>query len=294
MGWTTTEHAQEFLDAAGPLLRADAASNTMLLTAAASVAADGPEVFGDEPPLFGWWAGVLGRIDGAFIHSPPHPAQLSALPNAAVDPLAELLADRERPLTGVGAAGHVAEAFATAWCARRDVIAEIALRLRLYRLAALHEPDPAPPGRAAVATAADGVLVRAWIEAVGLETGAVIGASRTLDERLAAGALTIWRDPSDTPVALAGYSREVDGTRRINAVYTVAPHRRRGYGAAVTAVTCRRALDSGTSRLLLYADVDNPTSNALYRRLGFEPVEDRTVLRFEPHAGVAATARGER
>ena len=32
---------------------------------------------------------------------------------------------------------------------------------------------------------------------------------------------------------------------------------------------------------MLYADVGNPVSNRLYRRLGFEPVEERRVLRFE-------------
>ena len=282
MAWTTTERAQQFLEIAGPFLRADAASNTVLLTASESVAEGGPAVFGDEPPLFGWWASAGGLVDGAFIHTPPYPAQLSALPRAAVEPLAELLAVSDRRLAGVGAVGGVAEEFAAAWCARRDEIAELALRLRLYRLAALRSPEPAPPGRADVATIADRALVRAWIEAFALETGAQMGGSRTLDQRLAAGSLTIWRDARGTPVSLAGWSREVGGARRIGPVYTVEQHRGHGYGAAVTAVACRRALDGGTTQLLLYADIDNPTSNTLYRRLGFEPVEDRTTLRFKP------------
>jgi len=286
MTWTTTAHAQEFLDIAGTHLRADAASNTVLLTAAASVAAGGPAVYGDEPPLFGWWTSAGGPVDGAFIHTPPFPVQLTALPPGVVDPLVELLADRERQVAGVGAAGRFAEAFAAAWCARRDVVAQIALRLRLYRLAALQEPEPehAPPGRADLATVADEALVREWMDAFGRETGALMGASRTLAERLAAGSLTLWRDARGTPVALAGYSREVEGARRIGPVYTVERHRRHGYGAAVTAAVCRRALDGGTSQLLLYADIDNPTSNTLYRRLGFEPVEERTTLRFTPRS----------
>lgn len=281
MAWTTTEQAQRFLEAAGRFLRADAASNTVLLTVSESVAEGGPAVFGDEPPLFGWWTSAGGAVDGAFIHTPPFPAQLSALPDAAVDALAEVLADSERALAGVGAAGPLAEAFAAAWCARRSDVAELALRLRLYRLAALQPPKPAPPGRADVALRADRALVREWIDAFASETGAVMGANRTLDRRLTDGSLTIWRDAGGTPVALAGWSREVDGARRVGPVYTVPQHRRRGYGAAVTATACRRALDRGTKQLLLYADVDNPTSNTLYRRLGFEPVEDRTTLRFK-------------
>jgi predicted GNAT family acetyltransferase len=277
--WTTTDDAREFLDVTGALLRANAASNTVLLTVAANVAENGPAFYGEEPPLFGWWAGTGGRIDGAFVHTPPHPALLSVVPHAAIDPLAELLA-RDRRLAGVSAGGQLAEAFGAAWSARRHTTTELAVRLRLYRLATLREPDRPAPGRADVATVVDEALMRDWMQAFEREIGEPPGASRTLAKRLAAGSLTIWRNARGTPVAIAGYSREADGTRRIGPVYTVTQHRRQGYGAAVTAAASRRALDSGTSQLLLYADVDNPTSNTLYQRLGFEPIETRTTLRF--------------
>ncbi len=281
--WTTTDDAREFLDVTGALLRANAASNTVLLSVAAGVAENGPALYGEEPPLFGWWASTGGRIDGAFVHTPPYPALLSAVPHAAIDPLAELLA-RDRRLAGVSATGQLAEAFAAAWSARRHTTTELALRLRLYRLATLREPDPLAPGSADVAGVADEALMRDWMEAFEREIGEPPGISRTLDKRLAAGSLTIWRNSRGTPVALAGYSREVDGARRIGPVYTVTQHRRHGYGAAVTAAASRRALDSGTSQLLLYADIDNPTSNTLYQRLGFEPIESRTTLRFKPRS----------
>lgn len=282
MAWTTTADPRAFLAAAGPLLRVSAASNTVLLTAAESVAARGPAAFGDEPPLFGWWASAAGPAEGAFIHTPPYPAQLSAgVPHLAVEALADLLAGTERRLAGVGGADSLAHAFAAAWCARRAAAAQLALTLRLYRLAALRQPEPVD-GRAEVATIADRALVRDWVDAFARETGALGGGSRTLDERFAAGSLTIWRDGTGMPVALAGWSREVAGARRVGPVYTEPRHRRRGYGAAVTAAACRRALDGGTSELLLYADLDNATSNALYLRLGFEHVEDRTTLHFAP------------
>jgi hypothetical protein len=42
------------------------------------------------------------------------------------------------------------------------------------------------------------------------------------------------------------------------------------------------ALDAGVREVVLYTDLANPTSNALYQRLGYRPVEDRVVLSFEP------------
>jgi predicted GNAT family acetyltransferase len=40
------------------------------------------------------------------------------------------------------------------------------------------------------------------------------------------------------------------------------------------------ALDAGAKHVVLFTDLANPTSNALYPRLGYRPVEDRIVLSF--------------
>jgi predicted GNAT family acetyltransferase len=45
----------------------------------------------------------------------------------------------------------------------------------------------------------------------------------------------------------------------------------------VTAYAARQA----PGEVVLFADLGNPTSNALYQRLGFRPIEDRTVVAFE-------------
>jgi predicted GNAT family acetyltransferase len=40
------------------------------------------------------------------------------------------------------------------------------------------------------------------------------------------------------------------------------------------------ARDAGAGQVLLFTDLANPTSNALYQRLGYQPVEDRAVWSF--------------
>jgi predicted GNAT family acetyltransferase len=69
---------------------------------------------------------------------------------------------------------------------------------------------------------------------------------------------------------------------RVGPVYTPPELRRRGYAAAVTAAISRAALDAGASAVLLFTDLANATSNALYQRLGYRPVEDRIELSFSP------------
>jgi predicted GNAT family acetyltransferase len=48
----------------------------------------------------------------------------------------------------------------------------------------------------------------------------------------------------------------------------------------VTATVSQVALDAGVTDVLLYTDLANPTSNALYQRIGYRPVEDRVMLSF--------------
>lgn len=40
------------------------------------------------------------------------------------------------------------------------------------------------------------------------------------------------------------------------------------------------AQKAGAGEVVLFADLANPTSNSVYRRLGYRPVEDRTMLTF--------------
>ncbi|MBO0809529.1 MAG: GNAT family N-acetyltransferase, partial [Actinobacteria bacterium] len=54
----------------------------------------------------------------------------------------------------------------------------------------------------------------------------------------------------------------------------------RGFAAAVTAAVSRAALAAGAQEVLLFTDLANPTSNALYQRLGYRPVSDYVSLAF--------------
>ena len=69
---------------------------------------------------------------------------------------------------------------------------------------------------------------------------------------------------------------------RIGAVYTPASLRGRGYAAGVVAEVSRRALAGGRRFCSLYTDLANPTSNALYQRLGYTPVVDALDVEFGP------------
>jgi predicted GNAT family acetyltransferase len=176
-----------------------------------------------------------------------------------------------------------APSFAAAWERYTGQPARVARRSRLYRLARLLPPDPAPPGRARVATAADSGLLLDWLDAFGREADDHGGhdQQRTVADRLSYGGLTLW-ETAGGPVSLAGATRAVAGQARIGPVYTPPDRRGRGFGGAVTAAVSQAAKDAGVAEVLLYTDLANATSNALYQRLGYEPVSDSVQLLFLP------------
>lgn len=79
---------------------------------------------------------------------------------------------------------------------------------------------------------------------------------------------------------MAGLTLGSLGTVRVAPVYTPPALRGRGYAAAVTAEVSRAARAEGAEEVLLFTDLSNPTSNALYHRLGYRSVREFAVWEF--------------
>jgi RimJ/RimL family protein N-acetyltransferase len=279
MAWTLTRSLPDFLDAAGDYLRTQPVRYTVMLTILESLRQRGPSVFGDTPPVFGWHADAARITDGAFLQTPPHPVLLAALPEGSLPDLIGLLMGSDPHLAAVNLAGPDEGSFSAAWAAATagGTVAPRS-RSRLFWLAGLVPPDPAPPGSARVATNADRGLLVSWHSAFATEAEAIaIDPERTVRDRMSYGGIMLWEADAE-PVAMAALSREVAGVTRVVTVYTPPRFRRRGYGGAITAAASQAALDAGAAQVVLYTDVANPTSNALYQRLGYRPVEDRVLL----------------
>jgi len=281
MAWQLTDDVDVYLAAAGDFLRMDAARNTVQLSAAQTVQAQGLAAFGDAAPLYGWWTGPDGAVGAAFLHTPPFPIVLTALPPGAAPALAALLAELGHYPPGVNAAPDTGTAFTAAWQERTGQSSHVAMRMGLYRLGQLLPPDPPPPGAPRTASAADRDLVLAWLDAFHDEAGTPgpRESQQVVNSWLAFGGLTLW-EHAGSPVSLAGRTKVAGGQARIGPVYTPPDLRGRGFGAGVTAAATRAALDGGASVVVLFTDLANPTSNTLYQRLGFGPVTDWVVLTF--------------
>ncbi|MFE9097179.1 GNAT family N-acetyltransferase [Streptomyces sp. NPDC007264] len=277
--WRFTEDLDEFLGCAGAFLRSRPALHTVQLTVAERLRSGGRGAFGEGTPYFGRLTDGDGTVRATVLRTPPYQLNLTAFGADAADALAARLVEDGRTLPSAGGPAETAAAFAAAWERRTKATARLEERQRLYRLGTLVPPEPAPPGSARVATPDDRELVARWYAAFCADVGerVVPDADRWAEDRLASGGITLWETPDGTPVALASVTPEIAGQVRVATVYTPAPLRGRGYAGAATTAVSRAATDSGAEEVLLFADLANPTSNGLYRRLGYRPVADFAV-----------------
>lgn len=265
-----------FLRHARAWLLLDEAENNLILGLAERLV---HTMAGLEPPFYLAAVEEDGAVVGCAFRTPPFKLVLTRLPEAAVAALVEDVASAYAALPAVIGPEAGAHRFAGLWAGRTGAAVREGMRQRLYRLDTLIEPRRLPPGAPRPAMADDLERVAGWIAGFQREAGIRSAEARSLaEERIAAGAVLLWEDGE--PRSMAASVGRTPGGERIGYVYTPPEWRGRGYAAACTAALTRRILDAGRS-CFLYTDLANPTSNAIYQRLGYRPVCDAVDLLFE-------------
>jgi predicted GNAT family acetyltransferase len=79
-------------------------------------------------------------------------------------------------------------------------------------------------------------------------------------------------------MAVKGRSSEKGMT--VGYVYTPPELRGRGYATSCVAELSRNILQNGKEFCMLYTDLANPTSNSIYRKIGYEEVYDSVEYTF--------------
>jgi predicted GNAT family acetyltransferase len=278
MGWQFTDDPGVYADRAWNMLAADPAANTVALTVAA--AARSGYRWSQDSMLFGWYEDG-DDVRGAVSLTPPHELLLAVVPDGTLDSLIAGLREHRAALPGVNGEAGLVERFVAAWTADSPLRHRVFLRMRLFKLGTLAPPDPAPAGSARAATLDDLELAMRWLRGFEEETDVTrTNVEAGARERIGGGRLWFWEHPAGEPVALAARTATAAGVARIAPVYTPPEHRRRGYGAAITAACTADALARDAEHVVLFADSENPTTNAIYQQIGFRPIADSWTVHF--------------
>lgn len=222
---------------------------------------------------------VSGQVVMVAMHTPPQALHLPTYAPGVPRAIADHLLATGRVVPGVSGPREAAREFAARYlpATGKEVGAEEAIGV--YDL-----PVPATlprpvDGFVARAGATHLRLVTSWVEGFLAEIGdAVSDAERTAARQITAGHVSLWVDGGD-PVAMCWASDSFGGVVRVSGVYTPSDLRGHGYASALVAAVSAAQQDAGHT-CMLYTELDNPTSNNIYRAIGYRFLGDDLRLSF--------------
>jgi len=230
-----------------------------------------------EPGRY-WVASREGQVVGMALQSPlVYPATVVPMEPEVAAAIVDAIVDAGVSLPGVNGEAATTASFAGRWTERTKSGAFPVQGLRLYELGEL-QPGAAVAGELRKVKAAERELALTWMRAFAIETGTPSNsAEKTIDTALEAERLWFWDDGGAVSVVIGG--KPMANVVRVSFVYTPPEFRGRGYAGACVHELSRRMMSAG-HRCILYTDLGNPTSNSIYRRIGYRAVMEGMQYRF--------------
>jgi len=195
-----------------------------------------------------------GELVGCAFRTPPYKAGLTRMPAAAAAAVADDLRQLFDVLPAIMGPRESAGAFAARWLDREAP--DPGLGMGIFQLTEVTPPPRPAAGVMRPAGAADLPLTAAWMEAFGIDADIPIGGE---PENGDAVSMAVATGPTANGI-------------RIGFVYTPPERRGHGYASVLVGALSQAMLDRGRRFCFLYTDLANPTSNAIYQRLGYRPV----------------------
>ncbi len=283
MTHTVTVHktARDFLAESREKLLERECVNNVVLGVADSVA--GGRNYGPEAPLF---ATVFATdvLELAALMTPPHNLMVAPVgkeAERAADSLAAHLCRTGAAPPGVMGPVDAAHAFAAAWQRETGHGSTVKMSMRTHELRKVNPCVPAP-GRLRRAVDSDVELLAGWVSEFNVAVKHAEenhNAEATARRVVESGRAYVW--DNGRPVSAAARVRPSPRGEAVGMVYTPPECRGRGYATSCVAELCRLVLADSKEFVMLFTDLDNPVSNHVYRKVGFEPVEDFVDLAFE-------------
>jgi GNAT superfamily N-acetyltransferase len=228
-----------------------------------------------------YWVAFQGeKAVGVVVQSPlEFPATLTPMEPRAVAAIVDSIAESGVSLPGVNGDAATAASFAGQWSERRKSAATPFQGTRLYELLELGEV-PRIEGQLRQAGPSDRSLMILWTRAFENEIGESANDTELrADRALAAGQLWLWDQNRET-TSMAVAREPAQGVVRLSGVYTPPEKRKRGSAAACVHALSRHLRGRGY-RCMLYTDLANPTSNSIYRRIGYRAIAEAVRYRFD-------------
>lgn len=208
---------------------------------------------------------AAGAVVGAALRTGDDRALIfSQMPHDAAEVLWKSVSDAEPAVRELTGPEDLVDMLAVA----SGYSPELMMHLGAYSAVSVVDP-PRVNGRMRLATVADIERLLSWSQAFSLEAmGREAPSERAVvEEKIRRDAVYVWEDGE--PVCQTYCAAPTVNGIRITGVYTPKGCRGRGYASNCVAALTRVLLSRGYKFVFLFTDLSNPTSNAIYQKVGF-------------------------
>lgn len=201
----------------------------------------------------------------------------------AIKVLIEYLSANSIDIPGIIGDKVIVEKFKEQWLNQREVEAELFMAQRIFKLSNLDKVAIAP-GRFRKVQLDDLEVIKDWYikfcqECLSKEVKEE-EAKNHVREAIESGSYYGWEKDGGL-VSVAARARNIKNAVAINFVYTPKNYRGRGYASSTVAKLSKKLLDEGYKHCCLFTDLANPTSNSIYKKIGYKPIADYMVYNFK-------------
>ncbi len=281
MGYPVSRYtdAKKFLAVSSESLYSRASINNLMLGICEQLVRN-PAAY--QNPFFAALLDEKGVLLLAAVMTPPHNIILAGGEDyaRALPDLISYLINDHIILPGVIGPVDLVDGFVRLWRQAARVSSEVGMYQRIYELRHVRLPMM-PPGHFRVVRPEDIEVIAQWLQAFEVEA---LGEAHDVDNERAerfidSGKAFVW-EREGKPVSMALKTRPLTHSITVSGVYTPPENRRQGYATALVARLSQHLLDSGYEFINLFTDLENPTSNAIYQKVGYHPVCDFRMYKF--------------
>jgi predicted GNAT family acetyltransferase len=169
------------------------------------------------------------------------------------------------------------------WEIKTGITHQLLMDQGLYRLNKVNETLEHSPGTWRYAEESDFSLIEKWFNLFESDTGMPISPIEHVKKRVAMflkeREVFLWEDKGKI-VSMMKKSRPTKNGITVTLVFTPKEERKKGYARTLVAAVSRELLKD-FDFCVLYTDMMNPTSNKIYREIGYKRIADSVHLGFD-------------
>lgn len=222
------------------------------------------------------------------LQTPPHNVILTPFSKSlevlaqATMYLTQEMKNEKMTVPGVIGVDEAAAMFFSSWAGCAHEAQNVAFKQGIYVLE--NVADVPLIGHFRMATMQDFYFLPYWLYAMESESGVMLEGFDSIVNRakelIAAGRLGILEDDNHTPMSIAALARQLPHGYAVSYVYTPPFYRNKGYASSCVAQLSAYAILGEKVYCVLHTDLSNPTSNDIYRKIGYKKVGTMLELRF--------------